>query len=151
VEPRGKSVLVALRLEPSRQTSFSLASLLGTSRTRVRSISHLSPAPAFPSRWLHLRPCSGQRLSSPDVTLIPFTSLSNPCEGRRLLVHRLQAINCGQYTGGDEETRGQVCVDFFPPFFLLLRWKRKIPFIYTPLGLFCFRYWRTETWAFDSF
>ncbi|BAS72386.1 Os01g0511700, partial [Oryza sativa Japonica Group] len=49
---------------------------------------------------------SGLRLSSSEVTLIPFTSLSNPCEGRRLRLHRLQAVDCGRYTGGDEETRG---------------------------------------------
>uniref|UniRef100_A0A0E0J2C6 Uncharacterized protein n=1 Tax=Oryza nivara TaxID=4536 RepID=A0A0E0J2C6_ORYNI len=44
----------------------------------------------------------------------PLLCLSNPCEGRRLLVHRLQAINCGQYTGGDEESRGQA-ISLLPP------------------------------------
>uniref|UniRef100_A0A0D9YDB9 Uncharacterized protein n=1 Tax=Oryza glumipatula TaxID=40148 RepID=A0A0D9YDB9_9ORYZ len=46
---------------------------------------------------------SGLRLSSPDDILIPFTCLSNPCEGQRLQLHRLQAIDCGRYNGGDKE------------------------------------------------
>uniref|UniRef100_I1NQR4 Uncharacterized protein n=1 Tax=Oryza glaberrima TaxID=4538 RepID=I1NQR4_ORYGL len=31
------------------------------------------------------------------------TAPSNPCEGQRLQLHRLQAIDCGRYNGGDKE------------------------------------------------